>query len=459
MNILLICLILAVCGGAIFLNPSQAPGALTFCALACLPTLIVLARTREEKTFLMRLFVVALLVRIIIATVIFTANLEEFFGGDANTYDIFGQSLVEAWHGDAYHAGKFASYVQSGASAWGMIYLVAAVYELIGPNMYAIQLINAAVGGATAIVVYYTAQMLFNNTRVSKVAALLIAFFPSLILWSSQALKDALIMLALALAILATLRLMEKITAGYVLILTGSLLALLSLRFYIFYMMAAAVAGSFIIGLKSMNARSFMHRFVAVGVIGLAFTWFGVLRYAETQFDRYANLQMLQTARMDQASAGSGFGKDVDVGTAQGALSVIPLGLIYLLFAPFPWQFTSLRQSITLPEMIVWWFAFPLLVLGLWYSIKHRLRQVSPIIIFTTMLTLAYSLFQGNVGTAYRQRSQLLVFYFIFVAVGAIIMKERSEERRRQQQLAKQERSELLSSRVLARRKTAMGSS
>lgn len=459
MNILFICVILAVCGGAIFLNPTQAPGALAFCALACLPTLIVLARTREEKTFLMRLFVIAVLVRIIVATVIFTADLEEFFGGDANTYDIFGQSLVEAWHGDAYHAGKYTSYTQSGVSAWGMIYLVAAVYELIGPNMYAIQLINAAVGAATAIVVYYTAQVLFNNSRVSKVAAVLVAFFPSLILWSSQALKDALIILALALAIFATLRLMEKITARYILVLTGCLLALLSLRFYIFYMMTAAVAGSFIIGLKSMNAQSFVHRFVAVGVIGLAFTWFGVLRYAETQFDRYANLQMLQTARLDQASAGSGFGKDVDVGTAEGALSVIPLGLIYLLFAPFPWQFNSLRQSITLPEMIVWWFAFPLLVLGLWYSIKHRLRQVSPIIIFTTMLTLAYSLFQGNVGTAYRQRSQLLVFYFIFVAVGAIIMKERSEERRRRQQLAKQELAELQAARVLARRKGAVGSS
>ncbi|HEX8722377.1 MAG TPA: hypothetical protein VF736_17310, partial [Pyrinomonadaceae bacterium] len=49
----------------------------------------------------------------------------------------------------------------------------------------------------------------------------------------------------------------------------------------------------------------------------------------------------------------------------------------------------------------------------------------------TTMLTLAYSIFQGNVGTAYRQRSQLLVFYFIFVAVGGVLLKERREEQRR----------------------------
>jgi 4-amino-4-deoxy-L-arabinose transferase-like glycosyltransferase len=459
MNILLIGLTLVICGAVIFLAPAKAPGALLMCAAVSFPTTIILVRSRHDKTFLLRLFLIGVLVRIIVATVIFIAHFEEFFGGDANTYDLYGQSLVQSWHGNEFHSQAYANFIASGASAWGMLYLVAIVYELVGTNMFAIQLINASVGSATAVIVYHVAQTLFNNIRVSRLAAVLVAFFPSLVLWSSQALKDGLIILALALAILATLRLMERVTAGYVFILTLSLMALLSLRFYIFYMMGAAVVGSFIIGMKSLSAQNFLHRFVAVAVIGLAFTWFGVLRYAETQFERYANLKTIQMSREDQAAAGSGFGKDVDVGTAEGALSVIPLGVIYLLFAPFPWQFNSLRQSITLPEMIVWWFAFPLLILGLWYSLKHRLREVSPIVMFTTMLTLAYSLFQGNVGTAYRQRSQLLVFYFIFVAVGAIIMKERAEDRRRQQQLAKQELAELQAARVMARRrKAAVGS-
>src|SRR6185369_13730955 len=225
-----------------------------------------------------------------------------------------------------------------------------------------------------------------------------------------------------------------------------------SLRFYIFYMMTAAVAGSFVLGMKTLSAQSFIQRFVAVTAIGLAFTSFGVLQYAGTQFDRFANLKQIQMSRQDQAEAGSGFAKDVDVTTTEGALTVIPTGIVYLLFAPFPWQFTTLRQSITLPEMIVWWFSFPLLVLGLWYSIKHRLRQVAPIVIFTSMLTIVYSIFQGNVGTAYRQRSQLLVFYFIFVAVGAIIMKERAENRWLQAQMAKQELAELQAAPVLPRR-------
>ncbi|HEU4434724.1 MAG TPA: glycosyltransferase family 39 protein [Pyrinomonadaceae bacterium] len=453
MNTLLIALVLAVGVAVIYLIPDQAAGALAFCALVSAPTLWALARSGEEKTFLLRLFILAVVVRIVIASVIYLGNMQEFFGGDANTYHLFGESLNQSWHGDDYHNSRYIAFIQSGAGAWGMLYVVAAVYEVLGSNMYAVQLINASVGASTAIVIYYVSQTLFQNSRVSKLAALLVAFFPSLILWSSQALKDGLIIMALALCIFATLRLMEKITVSYLVVLGVCLAALLSLRFYIFYMMAAAVGGSFFIGMKSADARSFIQRFVAIGVIGMAFTWFGVIRFAAVQFEKYGNLQMIQMSRIDQArNADSGFGKDVDVGTTEGALTVIPIGLVYLLFAPFPWQLVSTRQSIALPEMLIWWTAFPLLVLGWWYALKHRLRQVSPIVLFTTMLTLAYAVFQGNVGTAYRQRSQLLVFYFIFVAVGAVLMLEKREDRRLRAKIAKQELADLQAARILARR-------
>src|SRR5205085_11239601 len=174
----------------------------------------------------------------------------------------------------------------------------------------------------------------------------------------------------------------------------------------------------------------------------------GVARYANVQVETFGNLESVQRSRLDLArSAESGFGGDVDVSTASGALSILPIGMLYLLFAPFPWQLASLRQSITLPEMIVWWASIPMLVLGLWFTIKYRLRQTSPILIFSSMLTLAYSLFQGNIGTAYRQRSQLLIFYFIFVAVGIVLLREKREERKR---------LEFLKQRELAEKRAAM---
>jgi hypothetical protein len=453
MNALIAVLALGVCGAAVFLAPSEAPGAIAFAIATSIPTLFLLARRQEDRVFLMRLFVLGLIVRIAVGTVIFVGHYEEFFGGDANTYDIYGRSLSAAWHGDKYHLGRYQSFVASGASAWGMLYLVAGVYEVIGRNMFAIQLINASIGASTAIVVYSTAERLFNNQRVSRLAGLLVGFFPSMVLWSSQALKDGIIVLVLALAIYCTLCLMQEVKVGHLVVLTSCLLMLLTLRFYTFYMMTAAVAGSFIIGGKKLDANGFMRRFAAVIAIGLVFTYFGVARFAGTQIDQFANLKMIQNSRKDLAkSADSGFMQDVDVQTTEGALTAIPVGFVYLLFAPFPWQLGSLRQSIALPEMIIWWVSFPLLILGLWFSLKHRLREVAPIVIFTTMLTLAYSLVQGNVGTAYRQRSQLLVFYFIFVAVGAVIMKERSEDRQREAERARKELAELQAARALARR-------
>ena len=85
---------------------------------------------------------------------------------------------------------------------------------------------------------------------------------------------------------------------------------------------------------------------------------------------------------------------------------------------------------ITLPEVLVWCAMIPLMLYGIWWTVRHKLRAALPVMIFTLMLTLAYSIFQGNVGTAYRQRTQIQVFLFIFIAVGWQLYKERAADRK-----------------------------
>ncbi len=46
---------------------------------------------------------------------------------------------------------------------------------------------------------------------------------------------------------------------------------------------------------------------------------------------------------------------------------------------------------------------------------------------FLFLLTVFYSLMQGNVGTAYRLRAQLQVFLLMFVAVGWQLRQEKRE--------------------------------
>jgi hypothetical protein len=394
-----------------------------------------------DGPFLLRLFIAALLVRMLLGTAIFVFKGQEFFGGDALTYDYFGYALLRGWGGEKYYQALAQRFVQSGeGSGWGMVYLVAAIYGIIGRNMLAVQFINSVFGAATAVIIFLCAHHVFNNLRVAHLAGMAVAFYPSLVLWSAQGLKDGPTVFFLALSILATLKLGQKLHPKYLLVLICSLLALLSLRFYVFYMICVAIGGAFIIGMQAITATSFLRQFAAIVLLGLALTYVGVTRSASIQFERYGNLQTLQRSRLDLArTADSGFGRDVDVSSTSGALSTIPMGVLYLLFAPFPWQVVSLRQSITIPEMVVWWASFPMLILGLWFAIKYRLRMISPILIFTVMLTLAYSVFQGNVGTAYRQRAQLLVFYFIFIAVGFVLVREKREERKRQRKLERQD--------------------
>ncbi|HEX8475864.1 MAG TPA: glycosyltransferase family 39 protein [Pyrinomonadaceae bacterium] len=431
MNAILAALSLLVCACVVMFVPTYGASAVAVCALLSVVVGLVITRLETEKEFLLQVFVAALLVRIVVGTSIFTLNLQEFFGGDAFTYDYLGAMQVKVWEGEL-HYSMFQSIMGPFLTRnWGMLYVVGGIYAVIGKNMLAVQFVNAVFGAATAPVIFLCARHIFRNSRVARLSTFFVAFYPSLVLWSSQGLKDGLLVFLLALSMLATLKLGEKLSIKNFVVLVASLLGIMSLRFYIFYMVVVAAGGAFLIGMKTLTATSLARQFIVIVAVGLALTYMGILRSAGSQLEIYGNLEALQRSRADLAnSAQSGFGKDVDVSTTSGALSAIPIGMIYLLFAPFPWQLASLRQSITLPEMLLWWASFPLLVMGLWFTLKYRLRQALPILVFTSMLTLAYSVFQGNVGTAYRQRSQLLVFYFMFVSVGYVLIKERREDNR-----------------------------
>jgi 4-amino-4-deoxy-L-arabinose transferase-like glycosyltransferase len=438
MNAFLAASSLAVVLVVLVLAPGFAPAAIALCAACALITGFAISRLKVDKEFLVRLFVAGLLVRMTVGAIIFNFHLQEFFGGDAFTYDYLGGLLVKMWRGEVpYHIyqsllGPFL------ARNYGMIYVTGAIYWVTGQNMLAVQFFNAVLGAATAPVIYLCARFIFKNLRVARVSAQLVAFFPSLILWSSQGLKDGPLVFLLTLAMLATLKLDERFSLKQLAVLVAALGGILSLRFYVFYMMLAAVVGAFAVGFRAPSMMGYARRLGLLLIVGLLLLQLGLMNSATEQFETYGNLEAVQRSRADQAeSAKSGFKEDVDVSTTSGALTVIPLGFLYLLFAPFPWQLASLRQSITLPEMVVWWASFPLLCAGLWFTLKHRMRQALPILIFTMMLTLAYSVFQGNVGTAYRQRSQLLVFYFIFVSVGYELLRERREDMKREVELDK----------------------
>ena len=250
MKVLFLIWYLIICGVIVFAVPQIVAGFpdygnystsdATQAVLVCMVIAGVIGyfiyQDKEHGSFLLQLFGWALLTRILVATFIFIFNAQEFFGGDAITYDFYGYAQMKAWFGDSFFKAISDRFMEGQASAWGMVNMIAVVYSLIGRNTLAIQFVNAIIGAATAVLVFQCARHVYKNVRVARIAAICVAFFPSLVLWSAQGLKDAPIVFFLVLAILASLRLNEKLSFKYEVLLFIALFSILIFSFFVLYM-------------------------------------------------------------------------------------------------------------------------------------------------------------------------------------------------------------------------------
>jgi 4-amino-4-deoxy-L-arabinose transferase-like glycosyltransferase len=279
------------------------------------------------------------------------------------------------------------------------------------------QFVNGVVGALTPIVIFEIGLLLYDR-RVATVAMLLTAFFPQIMFWSAAIYKDSAVMLCIALSIWAILRLKRRFQLVPLAIYLAAAGSLIWLRFYIFYVVIAATAAGFLVGQRRGLAFRLISQVAVVTCLFLVLllTPSGKEMLAQ---NRFLDLSTLQASRSDLAvRGGSGFAADADVSTPEGLIQVLPVGVTYLLFAPFPWMVNSVRQLLALPDVLVWYALMPALLRGLFFALRHRLRETMPILVFTMSLTLAYGAFLGNAGTAYRQRTQIMMFYFVFIADG-----------------------------------------
>lgn len=412
-------------GMGVFLFPEGPVAAIIGALLFALSVWIMRLKIKDQETlnFLLNVFLAALIVRVLLATLIYGLKLEVSFGPDAYTYDTWGEDLMKYWWG----IGPAPS-TNLNRIGWGMPYIVASIYFVTGKNPLAVQFISCLLGAATTVLAYFISKEIFNNNRAARYTAIFVGFFPAMIVWTSQLLKEGFIIFFLALSLLAALNLQKRFGYSWIVYLLIALSGLFILRSYIFLMVAVAVFGGFILTSKA-SAENLVSRFVACVVIATAFAYMGVWNISNDQIQAYGNLDRVQLGReWASKAANSGVVKEeTDVSTSEGAISALPIGLVTLLLAPFPWQVGNLTQGLTMPEMILWWGSLPFLISGLFYTIKTRFRESVSILFFTLILSLTYAIYQGNLGTIYRQRSQIQVFLLLFTAVGFALRVEKKE--------------------------------
>ena len=356
-----------------------------------------------------RLIRYGFVLRAIIALILEWTGYSSRFAPDERTYATSGAAMALYWSGDVLIKPlRFGSSDQPLA----YFYLNAASYFLFG-SIVPLKLLNAFVGASATRYVYFLARALFGAATARR-AAILFCFFPSLVLWSALNIRDVWVVFLILFLSWKS----HEIVAGYshrsLLGLFGAILLLGEFRDYLFYVVALPPIVAMLIGRRGHLARNFLVAFVAaIGLVVLV--QHGAAQGAESRM----SLEAVSKVRQDMTTgADSAFYEDIDISTPDRALRFLPIGIAYFLLSPFPWQITSFLKAFSLPEMLLIYGLVPAIIRGIHYAVTQRFRECLQPLLLMGLLTVSYALGEGNVGTLYRHRAQVITFYLMFGALG-----------------------------------------
>jgi hypothetical protein len=379
-------------------------------AVACPPVALVALWLRfrgdeHERRALLPVFLAAFGLRVCVAIAIAYAAPDGYFALDDQRYSALGQELARHWAGQA-------PYPEDIHGAMGYYLWNAAIFFLVGPVPLAPTFLNGALGAGCTVLAWSLARAI-GGERAARYAALLTAFFPSLVLWSSLNLKDVLAVAAILVCVRAAQRLDARLRVGAIAAIVVGLSVLGELRGYLALVAAAALAVGIVVPrLGGRHAPVSIATALALGA--LVMVWVGPIEGLGDE----ASLGSLDRARRELAFGASAYQGDVDISTPSTALSFLPVGLSYFLLAPAPWQVWNSRQLLTLPEMLAWYALVPQVVAGFLFALRRRFGASLPLASFALFGTLSYALVESNLGTAYRHRAQVLVLFLVFGAIG-----------------------------------------
>ena len=364
----------------------------------------------DERPWIRKTLLIAFALRVSVSVFFEIFRDWRIFHEDSEGYEAIAVALSRSWWGSG-------PPLNLGATNSGFYYLGGTICYLFGPFKLNLPLFNSLIGTVTAFLIYRSART-FVHLRVARMACGLVAFAPSMIMWSAIALKDAVTTFLIVVTLVSCMRLKTNFSLQALAGTVVPIMAMQPIRFYLVYFMMFAVLGALMIdrGLRALTGV-YKQLFLFGGLVAI-FAVTG-LSGKTLESSEYLSFEKVSAYREGMAtSARSGFNQHVDISTPGKALAFLPIGASNLLLGPFPWQMSSIRAAIALPETMVWWLLFPATLRGALFMGRRRLSEISPVLLFAITLTCAYSLVHGNVGSGFRQRSQIFVFLFIFSAVG-----------------------------------------
>jgi 4-amino-4-deoxy-L-arabinose transferase-like glycosyltransferase len=379
-------------------------------------------QTRYEQV---KLFLCALGVRFAASIAIYEFGLVRVLGDEDSSGWFSGYRLMSDWNQRHLSLldlpGLLVGAYDGQHKGYG--YLVGLLFYLTdSPARLPAAALNCFFGAMAVVFVYRIALSLFSHWAAVR-AGWLACFFPSLIIWSSQTLKEPVVIFLESVALYACVRLkLSGFSLRYVLLCAAAIVLLPPFRFYAAYVAGAAALLALVIPQLGKRKSSIQSALAVAALVVPLVIYSGVLARNEAQFEKFSQLKEVEKFRFNVAAgSGSGFNARYDLNSSSGLVLGTVVGAAHLLLAPFPWQLGggSLRMVLTAPELLVWWWlVFVGLIPGIWHACRTRFSEIQPMLFFILGLGLLYSMMFGNVGLIFRQRAQLLPWLLIFAMVG-----------------------------------------
>jgi len=414
----------AALGGLFLLMTASVEDRLAAFALVPLLALVSVLLLRAlvpapDLKFLRRILVAGILIRLGLAVLIHTQFPAGFFAPDQFTYQDVGWRTLQWFQG----LGPQPAQIVGGGEV-GYFYWNAFLFDLFGFAPLAPKIVNCFLGAWLGVLAYRIGAEL-AGLQVGRSSAVLVTFFPSLILWSAHNIRDTMVLFVIAVAMLLTIRLRKHPSFPRILLIAAVLVLLGLLRDYMAVMMVFTLVGSFFISSRRQVVLNLM--------LGLAILGLAVLAYRQLGLgDRWltsADFETLNVTRRNLAVGGTAFQPGVDISDPLRGIQFLPIGMAFFILAPFPWQFGSVLSVMSLPEQIIWYGLLPFVGIGSMYLIRHYFALAEPVLLFVLVTSVIYALVEGNAGTAYRHRAQIVMFMLILGAVGIELVRARRLER------------------------------
>ncbi len=354
----------------------------------------------------------AFAVRAIAAILIHLFAAPGLFAPDEQTYDIRGELLAKYWRGEI-PVDPTPSFQ---GETKGYYYIVAALYFPLGQFPLLPKLLNAWIGSLAVLELFRLTRLIGGTEKAALRAATFLAFFPSMILWSSLLVRDVWVQWLLTRLAREMAELKGRMIPSRMISAVFLIWGLTQFRSYLLYAAVGPFVLSFLIGRSNIVRNLVLGSALALGLVYFGARSGGVEGKIQTL--DLVELQRLRSWSSSTAVAESAFASDADVSTVQGALTFLPVGLAYFFFAPFPWQIGSIRQSLAIPEALYFYTLVPGIIGGILFLFRKRLVDSIGVLLVTMTVTFGYAIGQGNVGTLYRHKAQVIGFYYAFAAIG-----------------------------------------